>query len=41
MYFAPKIASDDHLRAIAAARAGFIIDPFNRRWHLAACPHTG
>jgi hypothetical protein len=35
-----KIASDGELREIAAARAGFIIDPFNRRWHAAACPRV-
>jgi hypothetical protein len=36
---ARKIASNDELRAIAAAGAGFIIDPFSRRWHHATCPH--
>jgi hypothetical protein len=36
---ARKIASGDELRAIAAAGTGFIVDPFTRRWHLAACPH--
>jgi hypothetical protein len=28
------------LRAIAAAGVGFVITPFNRRWHVAACPHV-
>ena len=28
------------LRAIAAAGVGFVITPFNRRWHAAACPHV-
>ena len=37
---ARKIASNDELHAIAAAGADYIIDPFNRRWHLASCPHT-
>jgi hypothetical protein len=35
---ARKIASDSELRQIAAAGAGFIVDPFNRRWHVATCP---
>ncbi|MGA8360938.1 MAG: hypothetical protein WB793_04845, partial [Candidatus Dormiibacterota bacterium] len=35
---ARKIASDGELREIAAAGAGFIIDPSNRRWHTATCP---
>lgn len=37
---ARKVASDSELREIAAAGAGFIIDPFNRRWHVAACPRV-
>ena len=37
---AREIASDDELQAIAAAGAGFVITPFNRRWHAAACPHV-
>ncbi|TVZ03748.1 hypothetical protein EAS64_14880 [Trebonia kvetii] len=37
---ARKVASDSELREIAAAGAGFIIDPFNRRWHAAACPRV-
>lgn len=36
---ARKIASNDELRAIAEAGTGFVVDPFNRRWHLATCPH--
>jgi predicted nucleic acid-binding Zn-ribbon protein len=35
---ARKIVSDGELRAIAAAGNGFVVDPFNRRWHVAACP---
>jgi hypothetical protein len=35
-----KIASDSELQEIAAAGAGFVIDPFNRRWHAAACPRV-
>jgi hypothetical protein len=35
-----KVASDSELREIAAAGAGFVIDPFNRRWHAAACPRV-
>jgi predicted nucleic acid-binding Zn-ribbon protein len=34
---ARKIASDNELRAIAAAGTGLVVDPFNRRWHIAAC----
>lgn len=34
---ARKIADDDELRAIARAGVGFVIDPFNRWWHVAAC----
>jgi hypothetical protein len=37
---ARRITDDDELRSIAAAGIGLIIDPFNRRWHLAACPHV-
>ena len=33
-----RVSSDGELRAIAAAGAGFVIDPFNRRWHHASCP---
>lgn len=40
MNLAQKIAGDEDLSAIAAAGAGFIIDPFNRRWHTARCPHV-
>jgi hypothetical protein len=35
---ARKIGSDNELRAIARAGDGFVVDPFNRRWHAAACP---
>src|SRR5689334_18257728 len=38
METARKIVSDSELRTIAAAGTGFIVDPFNRRWHVAACP---
>jgi hypothetical protein len=37
---ARKIASDSELRRIAAAGVGFIVDPFNRRWHVATCPRV-
>jgi hypothetical protein len=37
---AREIASDCELQAIAAAGAGFVITPFNRRGHAAACPHV-
>jgi hypothetical protein len=37
---ARKIAGNSELREIAARGAGFIIDPFNRRWHVAACPRV-
>jgi hypothetical protein len=37
---AREIATDGELRAIAAARTGFVISPFNRRWHAATCPHV-
>jgi hypothetical protein len=37
---AREIATDSELRAIAAAGTGFIITPFNRRWHRSACPHV-
>ena len=37
---AREIASDGELQAIAAAGVGFVITPFNRRWHAAACPHV-
>jgi hypothetical protein len=33
-----KIASASELRAIATTGDGFVIDTFNRRWHVAACP---
>jgi hypothetical protein len=35
-----KIANDSELRAIAGAGVGFIIDLFNRRWHLTTCPRV-
>ena len=37
---AKEITTDEELRAIAAAGAGFIIAPFYRRWHMATCPHV-
>jgi hypothetical protein len=37
---AREIATDGELHAIAAARTGFIITPFNRRWHTATCPYV-
>lgn len=37
---AKEISTDGELRAIAAAGTGFIITPFNRRWHMATCPHV-
>ena len=33
-----KIATAGQLSEIAARGAGFVIDPFNRRWHAATCP---
>lgn len=35
-----ETAADGELRAIAAAGTGFVIAPFNRRWHAAACSHV-
>jgi hypothetical protein len=35
---ARKVANDSELREIAMAGAGFIIDLFNRWWHVASCP---
>jgi hypothetical protein len=35
---ARKIANDRELREIAGAGVGFIIDLFNRRWHVTTCP---
>jgi hypothetical protein len=37
---ARRIDSNEELGEIAAVGAGFIIDPFNRRWHVATCPHV-
>ena len=37
---AREIATDGELRAMAAAGTGFIITPFNRRWHTVTCPHV-
>ena len=37
---AREIASDGELQAIAAARVGFVVSPFYRRWHAAGCPHV-
>jgi hypothetical protein len=38
MEIARRIISDSELRAIVAAGTGFVVDPFNRRWHVVACP---
>lgn len=38
METARRVTSDGELRAIAAAGGGFVVDPFNRQWHAAACP---
>jgi hypothetical protein len=35
-----RIASNSELREIAAAGAGFVIDPSARRWHVANCPRV-
>ncbi len=37
---AKEIATDGELRDIAAAGTGYIITPFNRRWHRATCRHV-
>ena len=37
---AREISTDGELHAIAAAGTGFVITPFNRRWHTATCPHV-
>ena len=37
---AREIASVGELQGIAAAGVGFVVTPFNRRWHVAACPHV-
>jgi hypothetical protein len=37
---AREIAADDDLHAIAAAGIGFVVTPFNRRWHTAKCAHV-
>jgi hypothetical protein len=37
---AREIATEDELHAIAAAGSGFVVTPFNRRWHTATCPHV-
>ncbi len=37
---AREIATDTDLQAIAAAGTGFVVTPFNRRWHAATCPHV-
>ena len=37
---AKEITTDGELRAIATAGTGFVITPFNRRWHTATCPHV-
>lgn len=35
---ARRIDNDDELARLAAAGEGFVIDPFNRRWHRTSCP---
>jgi hypothetical protein len=35
---ARKVVNDSDLREIAMAGTGFIIDLFNRWWHVASCP---
>jgi hypothetical protein len=37
---AKEITTDGELRSVAAAGTGFVITPFNRRWHTATCPHV-
>jgi hypothetical protein len=37
---AREIATDDELHAIVTAGTGFVVTPFNRRWHTATCPHV-
>jgi hypothetical protein len=37
---AREIGTYGELRAIAAAGTGFVITPFNRRWHTATCPYV-
>jgi hypothetical protein len=37
---ARRIEADDELARLAAAGEGFVIDPFNRRWHRANCPRV-
>src|SRR4051794_39860301 len=34
---ARRIGDDEELRAIAGGH-GYVVDPFNRRWHHATCP---
>lgn len=36
---AREIATDGELHTIATAGTGFVVTPFNRRWHTATCPH--
>lgn len=38
MEAARRIASNAELRTIAEAGAGYVVDPFNRWWHVATCP---
>jgi hypothetical protein len=38
MEAARRIASNAELRAIAEAGTGYVVDPFNRWWHVATCP---
>lgn len=40
MQTARKIATVTELGEIALKGAGFVVDPWNRRWHAAACPHV-
>jgi len=37
---AREIATDGELQGIAAGGSGFVITPFNRRWHTATCPYV-
>lgn len=38
---ARKINDVGDLQNLSARGVGFVIDPFNRRWHLASCPRVG
>ena len=37
---ARRIRAQSDLIALADGRAGFVVDPFNRRWHKASCPRV-